>query len=170
MIQYRLIALGFACVAVNLTVNGTGILLPTCIGYALIAMVSWSLRDTRRAFFFAVVPAGLLVTISFPDLFYDYAAVSMPWYETVFWAPRIVLHLALLALLGLGLWHEAEVYGEKSIQHALLIGVPVSVAGYVGWYLFPVDGTTSLLLSTLMYDASSLYCLGLFLYASSKLD
>ena len=103
MPQFWLFALGHLCVAVNLAINGIGILLPTCFGYAIVAGASWSLRDDQRSFLFATLPSVALALLTFPDLFRGAVADGLVSYDDWTLWPVLLLEAALTALIAYGL-------------------------------------------------------------------
>lgn len=156
MPQYWIIATGYLFTAVNIQINGVGIVFPTCFGYALIGLACWSLRDNHWSFRFAPLPAAILSLLTFPDLFSGAAQGIEAYYDWILW-PSITLELSLMALVAIGLWYEADLNGVAWLRYAVIALAPITAASMLAWWFFPVKDNATLIASFLVYVIPAFY-------------
>jgi len=68
---YFLLSIGFLFIAINLSINYAQVLLPTFIGYGIIALCTWNLRTEDVFLRYTPYLAAFLAVLSFPDTFLD---------------------------------------------------------------------------------------------------
>lgn len=156
MPQYKFIATGYLFVAVNLQINGLGLIFPTCFGYALIGLACWSLRDRYWSFRFASFPAAILALLTFPDLFRGAAQGTEAYYDWILW-PSITLELLLMAFVASGLWYEADSKGIGWLRWAVIALAPIAIVSLLAWWYFPVSSNATLIASFLIYVIPAFY-------------
>ena len=127
---FLLFAIGYLCLAFNLSVNGFELLLPNLVGYALICAASWYRRDRGALFLAVAIVAGLLLPFGLRDFFYHAYRESFPDFGRL---KLLQTPLAsLLALLVSAIvWHEARV-GRRSMLAAMAFATaPILAASYL---------------------------------------
>ena len=95
--------------------------------------------------------------ITFPDLFRGVAGDAIyAFYEWVLY-PGIMLELALMAVVAVGLWREADVSGLKSLKTLAVAAGPVALGSLVTWAYFPRSDSTTITAAILIYEIPALY-------------
>ena len=155
MPQFWIISIGYLFVAVNFQINGLGLLLPTCLGYALIAGASWSLRDVSPVFQVATLPAAVLGVITIPDVVRG--AMDTGEYHYWAWWPSLILEIALFVLIAIGLWLVSQLKGIHWLRWAAIASAPILVIALLSWQLIPVTSNATLIASFLIYEVPSFY-------------
>lgn len=140
---YWLIAWGIACIGINITVGGVELLLPTCVGYALIGIGAWNLRDEDAIFHYAPSVAGLMAILSFPDLFSD-AMVTRPgqphplqqFHAWTFY-PYTIISMALLASIAVAIARQARKQGRIEVDRLAMIAAVAVIVCEIPRFFMP---------------------------------
>lgn len=135
------IAIGFLFVGVNLAINGFAILLPTFVGYALLAIGFWEAAQTQAGFWrwlgqASCLLSALMILLSFPTLF-RFAFPYESWETYDRWTFFVSYIEGLIPLLTpLALWN---VFPERAIRRLTLMVYPVAVLSVSMLYLLYDD-------------------------------
>ncbi len=120
-LHYWLIAVGAVFVGINVHINGVQLLLPTCVGYVLMGIGAWNLRDEDRIFRHAPVAASMLAVLSFPDLFRQLIIAQASQqhilyiYELWTFYPYAFLHVVLLAGIAVAIAKQARKWDRRPL-------------------------------------------------------
>ena len=143
------LAIGYLFVAVNIEINDLGILLPTFVGYALIAMATWSLGERQRIFRHAAPLAAILAIVSFVR--FMHCAVDVRAFTRLVLWPSCVLEVLVIVIVSIGLWREGLSRNATWLKAASLAAVPVLAGSLVAWWFIPVSNNTLKIASFLVY-------------------
>jgi hypothetical protein len=163
------ISAGYVFVAINLQINGLGICLPTTVGYGLIVVGGWLLRD-HPPFRLAVVPAALLAIVRFPNLFRGATdGTAMESFDRwTFW-PSILLEIVLIAIVALGVWRIADSRGRTPLKRLATAIFPVLTLSLLAWWFFPVTSNATLIASFAVYAIPALFVAAVCAVAAQQL-
>jgi hypothetical protein len=108
------------------------ILLPTFVGYFIIAKTSYMLRFKSKSFLYTVIPSAIMIALTFPQIAVE--LIQTAAYEYLHW-PVIIVGYLLLIFHCFGLY-KCVVLDSLAHVKAAIIGVfcliPVS---FTLWYL-----------------------------------
>jgi len=142
-ISYWLLALGTICVGVNISINGVEILFSTCVGYALMGIGAWNLREEGPIFRYAPIAAAILALLSFPDLFRNAVLVRRgqqdPLYLFDLWTfyPFSILHGAFFAGVAAAIARQARKSGDRSVFGVATVAAVAVVMFETPWFSMP---------------------------------
>ena len=128
---YLFLAIGYLFISINLSINGIGILLPTFVGYFIIAKTSYALRFKNKAFLYAVIPSAIMIALTFPQMTVEIYKTDLYKYLSL---PMHVFDYLILIAHCLGIYKCAVLDNLKQVKHAsigVLCLIPVS---FILWY------------------------------------
>ena len=128
---YLVLAIGYLCISVNLYINGMGIILPTFVGYILLAKGSYLLRDNDKIFWYAVIAFVIMAIMTFPHTVIEYVT-GAPLY--IFW-PMEILGYVIIIIHGVGIYRCSVLNNSKQIRSALVALIIVFIPCRILWYL-----------------------------------
>ena len=128
---YFVLAIGYLCISINFYLNGMGIILPTFVGYILLAKGSYLLRVNAKIFLYAVIPAVIMAIMTFPHILIEYAT-GAPLY--IFW-PMEIMAYAIIILHGVGIYQCSVLNNSKQIRFSLVVLIIILLLSRTLWYL-----------------------------------
>ena len=126
---YLLLTIGYLCITINLYINGIGILLPTFLGYILMAKASYILRDKIKIFNYAVIPSVTMAVLTLPLL----TTESISWIDFLFW-PMQILEYSIIIIHFIGIYQCSVLGNAKKIKTGLVAFVIVLLAFRILWF------------------------------------
>jgi hypothetical protein len=129
---YLFLAIGYLCVSINLTINGMGILLPTFVGYFIIARTSYALRFKNKAFLYATVPSAIMTALTFPQMTVE--LVRTDAYKYLFF-PTLVLGYFILIVHCFGMYKCAVLDSLGQVKAAIIGVLCLIPVSFILWYL-----------------------------------
>jgi len=167
---YNLLAVGFLCVAINIHINGFGILLPTSLGYFLIALGAYELSYQHRIFSFASLTAVPLAVLTLPLLIRGTLPdqIRIVYNQFTFW-PEMVLKLTVFTFIAWGIWKTASLQNHQRMKQLSLIVAPVTVCSLLAWWFVPEIDYATKLISFMAYEVPMFYLALLSRLAVSRL-
>jgi hypothetical protein len=153
-----LIAIGLLCTSINLEINGLGILLPTSLGYALIAIGSHDMRDRSGVFAYVVVVAIILAIAALPLLVHGVIARDI-WEVFSTWVgpPSLFMEVLLWLLVASGIYLGAVRSKQNGIRNAAGLAFPIILGAIIAWSFYPVKDNASKIASFVVYQIPSFY-------------
>jgi uncharacterized membrane protein len=125
------LAIGYLFISINLAINGIGILLPTFVGYFIIAKTSYALRFKNKAFLYAVVPSAIMIALTFPQITFEIYKVDSYKYLSV---PMHVFGYFILIAHCFGIYKCAALDNLKQVKHAIIGVLCLIPVSFILWY------------------------------------
>jgi hypothetical protein len=125
-----LLAIGFLFTAVNAEVGGVGIVLPTFVGFALIAVGSWRVSERVPRFGLVAFPAAAMSLLTFPLLVRGVADLDS--YAALLPVPEFFLGLAIAVSMSAALWSLGAKQGVWWPRIAGVLTLPIFF-GSLAW-------------------------------------
>ena len=126
---YLLLTIGYLCITINLDINGLGILLPTFLGYILMAKASYVLRENVKIFGYAVIPSVTMAVLTIPFLVTEFIS----WIDFLFW-PMQILEYCIIIIHLIGIYQCTVLNNAKKIKAGLITFVIVLLSFRILWF------------------------------------
>lgn len=178
-LHYRLVAIGIAFIAINISIDGMQLILPTCVGFGLLAFASWNLRDISPRHYIPAFGLAIgLAFLSFPDLFRDAVhrdgssgeAHGLYWFDVLTFYPYTIASIALLVLIAHAIAGEAKRDGKVGLYRFALISAGAVVVFELPRFAMPFDSRAMLWLFFIITSAYSVMMIVCATWAARRLS
>lgn len=163
------LSIGYLFVAMRIQINGIELIFPTCVGYGLIALASWQLRESVAWTAWAIVLSLVLAIYTFPMLFLGMLRQDVYAYDTwAFW-PSVVCELLLYGVIAEVINRLAVQQQHREFRRLTRLTIPIALASFIAWYFFPQTTNLLFVISSMIYVIPAFYLSAIAALAAKRL-